>query len=311
MPFCVIIYLLMLSTFLIFMAGENRENGGERNNGKTVSDTKNFVILSKNKNVRDKRPSSFKEKTVSGLIVIAGIAAIFAGYYSFARINDPFWEGLSSNSENTNESVSTCPDGNCNLNNKLADLIELNKKDSDSDTLSDYEELYVYYTSPYLADSDSDGFSDQEEIVAGKDPNCAGSDNCFSGQSGETLVETQETQETSAQTIDSLLAGTADASAIRSVLLSAGFSAETLSGLSDGEIIAVYQEILAGETITGSETGSNEIQVNSLTDLENLTGTQIRQLLAQEGMSTTILDQLSDEDLKTIFNSQLQNQIEN
>ncbi len=37
--------------------------------------------------------------------------------------------------------------------------------DSDNDTLSDYEEVYVYFTYPNLADSDSDGLSDAAEVL--------------------------------------------------------------------------------------------------------------------------------------------------
>ncbi len=45
-------------------------------------------------------------------------------------------------------------------------------KDSDHDGLSDYAELYIYHTSPYLADSDSDGIPDPVEVAQGTDPNC-------------------------------------------------------------------------------------------------------------------------------------------
>lgn len=43
--------------------------------------------------------------------------------------------------------------------------------DTDSDTLTDWEEIIKYGTSPFLADTDGDGFTDREEIDAGTDPN--------------------------------------------------------------------------------------------------------------------------------------------
>jgi hypothetical protein len=51
-------------------------------------------------------------------------------------------------------------------------LAALKVKDTDSDSLTDYEELYIYWTSPYLEDSDSDGDSDSKEITEGNDPSC-------------------------------------------------------------------------------------------------------------------------------------------
>ncbi len=44
--------------------------------------------------------------------------------------------------------------------------------DTDKDGLSDYDELYVFHTSPFLADSDSDGVNDGTEVAQGTDPNC-------------------------------------------------------------------------------------------------------------------------------------------
>lgn len=53
-------------------------------------------------------------------------------------------------------------------------------KDTDRDGLSDYSELYVYRTSPYLADTDSDGIPDAIEIAQATDPNCPAGTNCVS-----------------------------------------------------------------------------------------------------------------------------------
>jgi hypothetical protein len=53
-----------------------------------------------------------------------------------------------------------------------ATIAALKKKDTDGDRLSDYDELYVYHTSPYLRDTDGDGISDYDEVKNGTDPNC-------------------------------------------------------------------------------------------------------------------------------------------
>jgi len=45
-----------------------------------------------------------------------------------------------------------------------------NTIDSDGDGLSDYEEIRIYDTDPWLVDSDGDGLSDAEEVEAGTNP---------------------------------------------------------------------------------------------------------------------------------------------
>ncbi len=59
-------------------------------------------------------------------------------------------------------------------------------KDTDRDGLSDYSELYVYHTSPYLADTDSDGILDAIEIAQGSDPNCPEGTVCVEAVNQET-----------------------------------------------------------------------------------------------------------------------------
>jgi len=43
--------------------------------------------------------------------------------------------------------------------------------DNDSDGLTDYEELYITYTNPFISDTDNDGYSDSTENTSGSDPN--------------------------------------------------------------------------------------------------------------------------------------------
>lgn len=50
--------------------------------------------------------------------------------------------------------------------------------DTDHDSISDYEELGFFGTSPYLPDTDSDGIQDKTEIDQGTDPLCAEGKKC-------------------------------------------------------------------------------------------------------------------------------------
>ncbi|PWN08029.1 hypothetical protein DDZ15_01365 [Rhodohalobacter mucosus] len=54
---------------------------------------------------------------------------------------------------------------------------ELMQRDSDGDGLNDYDEIYVYETSPLSPDSDDDGLNDYDEVMThGTDPLTADSD---------------------------------------------------------------------------------------------------------------------------------------
>jgi hypothetical protein len=53
----------------------------------------------------------------------------------------------------------------------LPDNATLNATDSDYDNLTDFEELYVYYTNPFSADTDEGGLDDGYELSTGRNPN--------------------------------------------------------------------------------------------------------------------------------------------
>ena len=53
----------------------------------------------------------------------------------------------------------------------IPDNTTLQGKDTDSDGLTDYQELYGTFTNPFVQDTDNDGVSDYFETVSGSDPN--------------------------------------------------------------------------------------------------------------------------------------------
>jgi hypothetical protein len=151
---------------------------------------------------------------------------------------------------------------------------ELRAKDTDKDGLSDYDELYVYSTSPYLEDSDSDGLTDKKEAEQGTDPNCPNGQDCSSqidtentiDASGEAIATTSaqsspipslsnsaNTAATGISTgadstvMQNVLSGTTDAKSLRAMLMQAGMDAETLDKISDEQLLSVYKQTLEND----------------------------------------------------------------
>ncbi|OGY45066.1 MAG: hypothetical protein A2729_03340 [Candidatus Buchananbacteria bacterium RIFCSPHIGHO2_01_FULL_39_14] len=170
------------------------------------------------------------------------------------------------------------------------DLLGLGQKDTDTDGLSDYDELYLYNTSPYLKDSDSDGVDDKAEVSRQSDPNCPTGKECFtdifsasSGQ-GANLQYDLGTQ----------------AARLRALLAQAGLSPEQLSQYSDAELIAAYQEVVDQNRMASEPAGGPVI--SSASDLSKLTPAELRQLLRNSGVAQDILDSISDAELLELTN---------
>lgn len=133
-----------------------------------------------------------------------------------------------------------------------ATTTDLTTVDTDQDGLSDYEELYVYGTSPYLSDSDSDGKSDYEEIKVTKtDPNCPTGKDCdLSSFVIATSTTITETPATVADTdLEGLMSGASDPATLRKLLLDSGaIDATALNAISDADLLKMYQQMLADQS---------------------------------------------------------------
>ncbi len=233
------------------------------------------------------------EKWLARVVLFFGFVGIIFGFFHFRnQIRNPYLRAKSPqiSQQNVNQ-----------------DLLGLSQKDTDSDGLSDYEELYIYGSSPYLEDSDSDGINDQKEIASGSDPNCPQGQNCLSFQD----LGTQGSQEEASGLIPSLGAlgnlfgGTSgDATQLRELLSQAGMSEEVLSSFTDEELLAAYQDVL---TQSGGSTGQSEKTVTlPTTNIEELTPQQIRQLLKESGIDEQTLNKISDEELMQLVQETLQ-----
>lgn len=217
---------------------------------------------------------------VSLIVVIIGLGQIKKGIYS------PFQYKYNGNV-------------NSGLTNQVQQLAELKNKDIDSDGLSDYDELYQYETSPYIADSDSDGYLDKEEINSGNDPNCPAGKECIQKR---VMINVNQAN-VNAEEISS--------AELRETLKKAGVPQAILDQTDDTTLMQLYQETIA-ETQANTNTAYSEFLVNepfpnvnaytSLEELKNLNVSQVREFLKSTGMDENSLNQVDDETLMAIFN---------
>ncbi len=143
----------------------------------------------------------------------------------------------------------------------------LQNTDTDGDGLSDYDEIYIYGTSPYLADTDGDGISDYDEIMQGTDPLCPEGQDCYGLMDPNYIVDTgtiglpdQDQIEEDGETtiIEQIVSGEADPVQLRALLLDNGFNADDLELISDEELIEIYYEIIMEQFVSQQQLINNQ-----------------------------------------------------
>jgi len=279
---------------------------------------KEFPSYLNNPNKNDRAAKGLSPNKTFFIIFTICLAAIILGFLHLNNvIKSPF--AIPSSSKNTNLNL---------LNDdQMADLSALQVKDTDSDGLSDYDELYKYNTSPYLKDSDSDGISDKDEINNGTDPNCPEGKDC-TGQTASANQNTNIATESNTNTAytntnSALLSGNLTVTELRETLKNAGVSQDVLNNTDDATLMQMYQETLQTD-LTNLNTNSgvtnlntNQSAVNQNTnasllsnvnastlttdDLKNFTASEIRELLKSTGVADDTLNSLDDDTLKAIF----------
>ena len=249
-------------------------SGGDENNLEDQQEGPAFNNEFKNKGKKEINP-----RFLFGFImIVAVVGLVFAGFGWFNSLKTPFLVRSNVNASDLNLSLT---------NSDVANLLALQGKDTDLDGLSDYDELYVHRTSPYLPDTDSDGYPDGEEIQNAQDPNCPAGTDC-----GQSLTTPAVTPELPAS-MDNLTA-----EQIKSLLLQAGVTEEQISALSETELRQLYQEALQ-ETQTADE--SQTLQELAPENANLVTPDQLRAILRDEGLNEEELNNLTDEDLNTLW----------
>ncbi|MBU1164262.1 hypothetical protein KKA15_01720 [Patescibacteria group bacterium] len=195
------------------------------------------------------------EHGLPSLVIFIGITAIIFGlWHSKASIRGDFGKTVQVN--NNLDLAQT-------LENQ--ELSQLSQQDTDKDGLSDFDELNVFYTSPYLEDTDSDGKLDMEEIAAKTDPNCP--------------VQTCTASERPYQ------------------------PAPTQIGQTPQQEITTLDELLNQQTAQLGEQQLD--QQNVMEDFSNLSAQEIRQFLLESGMPQDLLQSISDDQLMQVVQETL------
>lgn len=181
-------------------------------------------------------------------------------------LRDPFsYKGdlIVNNTNNQNN----CADGNCATGEMTSDNLELKNIDTDGDGISDWDELFVYGTSPYLEDTDGDTLSDYEEIFVYKtNANCPEGQDCSNSLSQSTSqnsgsseasndfydfltsLETSVEQDVNSTSSNSSMGNSSekvDAQSLRQILIQSGIEESDLEQINDDDLMKLYQEVLA------------------------------------------------------------------
>jgi Bacterial TSP3 repeat len=205
------------------------------------------------------------------LFITVGVSAIFLGIKQYTRkINDPFAVSAAAVADLKNQ---------INAANPTVDKT----KDTDGDGLSDYDEINIYHTSPYLKDTDSDGIPDGVEVKNGTDPNCPQGKTCTAPLPTNTQIpddnepdfntlanesenlndlinETQDAQaaqDASEPNTNTTAPAAPSAAEIRSLLINDGLDEQSLEGISDQDLVDLYNESLSETAAQSANANSN------------------------------------------------------
>lgn len=239
-----------------------------------------FAVVSRLQRFWNQFSAREQQQLTVAFLVIISVSTLILGFLQVRHLlNRPFYYF-------TQVDVNSYVQPFTEEEEQLSQVVESQNKDTDEDGLNDYEELYVYSSSPYIADTDSDGFSDKQEVDSNHNPNCPASENCLGGTtegaseldsailtnpddlrvalmnygySQEQVAAMSDEQLRAAYvaiiTSEQPIAEPSQADQLRSAILQAGIvDEETLNTLSDEEIIRIYSETIGGEA--GAAEGS-------------------------------------------------------
>lgn len=177
------------------------------------------------------------QKTALVALVFIGILTLGLGFYKVrSQIVGPFEAQISRAEKNQFEEFFS-------EQQPQEDLEAQKTRDTDGDSISDYDELNTYKTSPYLKDTDSDSYDDKMEIGSGNDPNCASGKVCLTSVAGKTEGGTSGSS-VSALEQDLAQLEKLTPVQVRTLLKEKGFTEGDLQDVDDTTLLNVYRESL-------------------------------------------------------------------
>lgn len=230
----------------------------------------------------------YEKRALILLIVILVVGVPLSIWQISSSISSPFAIKKTNKTNNANASVSQV--------SQTPVIENLRELDTDLDGLSDYDELYRYETSPYIADSDSDKISDKIEVDQGTNPNCAEGQTCGRQDVADLVNADEQLTNLENMSVEQL----------RQLMIDAGAPTEQVNSISDDDLLSTYESILATENINTNTVTDNTNEAFSLDAIDyetllNLNAEEIRQLLIEGGVPQATLDQVDDESLKEIY----------
>lgn len=167
-----------------------------------------------------------------------------------------------------------------------AEQIASRNKDTDHDGLSDWEEVNLYKTSPYITDTDGDGVPDGAEVKNGTDPNCPTGKTCAA-----EIVGTNASASSSSSTTDDFKSTAVDMS-----LFSGGDYVQALNQFNNGVMSTSGAEQLIKSSI------------NKYLPSPSSSPAEIKKGLINLGVKEEDLKGLSDDQLRQIVEKILSSQ---
>ncbi len=267
---------------------------------------------------KKKKALTKEEKAVLFLLFVVSILGVSFGFKSFpATLSRPFEVQLASYTGVDFKTLSQ---------QEEEEIARQKAADTDNDGLTDYDELYVYKTSPYLSDSDSDGFDDKTEIFSSNNPNCPEGKDCAGTSEGLETASSADTGNEnnnilsnvfnlnsgslggvtfdSTQDIQDFLAKMSPEE-IRSMLISQGVSKDVVDQMTDEQIKQLLSETIKEATSSGALAGIIPETGGTATENSNpfagMTPEEIRAALIEQGVPKSDLDQLTDDQINQML----------
>lgn len=255
----------------------------------------------------DSKQSQANPRVVVGVLVVVGVAALILGWFNvlnvirspFAPTNTPTDKELASES--------------------VARDDQLKQQDTDGDSLSDFDELYAYGTSPFLNDSDSDGRDDKTELAGETDPNCPEGQSCGFLPPTDSNANTNVSvagntngsgnQNINASTSD-LISSDPVVATLRQTLKDAGAPAYVVDKLDDAALLDLYRSTVSEQPGSANAAANTNLsQTDVIQSLRGASPAEIRELLTSGGADEGLLQEVDDAALQTIFDQALSEEL--